>query len=348
MTRFHRSLAIAALVAPAFLGAQGMDMSGAGSSTTVSGYGDVSYKSRRDNARPGFDYGAFDLYIASMLAPKVQFGAELVFERVDGNLSPDLERLFIAYNWRPELKIAVGRFHTPVGYWNTSFHHGAFMQPIIDRPALFEYEDGDGVLPLHSIGTMISGRNIGGAHFGYDISIGAPLRADASVGDTKPIMAAGQLQLEPVPDFVFGASASLVKRAAGSLTQLTGAGATLANDLTQQSAGLFAAHFGAKTEYVVEQQWITHTTDGGASVTTSGGYVYGGLRFDDVIPYAFAQTLKTGAGDVYLAQQDVQQGAIGARWEISAKASWRVEGRYERRLDGTKGFVYGSQFAFAF
>jgi hypothetical protein len=351
MTRTIRVLTVAAVLFPSVVTAQGMDMSSmGGSNTSISGYGDVSYKSRKDNNRPGFDYGIIDLFIASSPMPKLQFGAEVaLYRNRGGELAPDLERAFVKYNWRPELTVAVGRFHTPLGYWNSAFHHGAFMQPIIDRPYLFNYEEEEGILPLHSIGVMVSGRNIGDVHFGYDLSWGSPLSTQGIVPDNKPTLGAVNVQIEPISDFIFGASASLNKRAAGSTTALTTGSGTLAADLEQTSAGVYVAHFGSQTELVIDQQFVQHKTPStGVSVNSHGGYAYGGLRFGDFIPYVFVQNMYVDSRDVFLAAQDRQQYAAGARWELSAKASWRVEGRYERRTDGTTGFTYASQLAFAF
>ncbi|MFQ5479086.1 MAG: hypothetical protein ACE5E4_10765 [Candidatus Binatia bacterium] len=37
----------------------------------------------------------------------------------------------------------IGRFHNPLGYWNTTYHHGTFLQPTIARPDIIQFE-GDG------------------------------------------------------------------------------------------------------------------------------------------------------------------------------------------------------------
>ena len=32
------------------------------------------------------------------------------------------------------LKVSFGRYHTPINYWNTAFHHGQWLQTTISRP----------------------------------------------------------------------------------------------------------------------------------------------------------------------------------------------------------------------
>lgn len=68
----------------------------------------------------------------------------------------EVERL--QFGWRVgDSKAWLGRFHNPIGYWNTQFHHGAYLQRSISRPAIVEYEDDGGVLPMHLTGLLIEG-----------------------------------------------------------------------------------------------------------------------------------------------------------------------------------------------
>jgi hypothetical protein len=60
--------------------------------------------------------------------------------------------------WRiGDSKVWLGRFHNPIGYWNTQYHHGAFLQTSITRPSIVEFEDDGGVLPTHLTGLLIEG-----------------------------------------------------------------------------------------------------------------------------------------------------------------------------------------------
>jgi len=52
-----------------------------------------------------------------------------------------LQRLFQA---------VVVRYHTPVGYWNTAFHHGAWLQTTISRPDMVRF--GGTFIPVHFVG----------------------------------------------------------------------------------------------------------------------------------------------------------------------------------------------------
>lgn len=68
----------------------------------------------------------------------------------------------------------LGRFHNPIGYWNTQFHHGAYLQSSASRPAIVEYEDDDGILPTHLTGLLIEGiKDRDGHGIGYAFALAA-------------------------------------------------------------------------------------------------------------------------------------------------------------------------------
>jgi hypothetical protein len=47
--------------------------------------------------------------------------------------------------------------HTPLGYWNQYYHHGAWFQATATRPEMYLFEDDGGILPVHEIGIEASG-----------------------------------------------------------------------------------------------------------------------------------------------------------------------------------------------
>jgi len=83
---------------------------------------------------------------------------ELVFEHNDrGELSPDLERLQRRYTFG-EAGHRLGRpLHTPLGYWNTAFHHGQQLQTSVLRPQMIDFEDHGGVIPAHTVACGAAG-----------------------------------------------------------------------------------------------------------------------------------------------------------------------------------------------
>ncbi len=85
----------------------------------------------------------------------------------------ELERLQFGIAPTPTDKIWLGRFHTPLSYWNTAYHHGVYLQPSITRPGIAEYEDGGGILPMHTTGLLLDGsRELDQNRWNYEIAAG--------------------------------------------------------------------------------------------------------------------------------------------------------------------------------
>jgi hypothetical protein len=86
----------------------------------------------------------------------------------------DLERLQLGWAARPELTLWLGRFHNPLDYWHTAYHHGAFLQTSISRPGMIAFEEHGGLLPTHLTGLLMDGQ-INGANESawlYNVALG--------------------------------------------------------------------------------------------------------------------------------------------------------------------------------
>ena len=103
-------------------------------SLKISGFGDVNFaKMKRVEGARGFFEGQLTLHMTSELSPRATFFGEISFSpRTDaGTGSPpasgfntEVERMILRFDQSDRLKVSVGRYHTPINYWNTAFHHG--------------------------------------------------------------------------------------------------------------------------------------------------------------------------------------------------------------------------------
>jgi hypothetical protein len=115
--------------------------------------------SSQDETNNQFVLGEVDFFATEELGDNSRAFIEYVFEQTDEGLVTDLERLWISREVGDNLIVAAGRFHTPLGRWNRTYHHGAFMQETISRPFFLDFEDGAaGVLPVHIVGLMALAR----------------------------------------------------------------------------------------------------------------------------------------------------------------------------------------------
>jgi hypothetical protein len=141
-------------------------------SLQIRGFGDADFTSTdRKGTNSGFYLGQLDLHIASALSPKISYFAELTLNAHPNDYTIEVERSFIRYDYDDYFKISFGRFHTPIGYWNTAFHHGAWLETTIDRP--FIVKIGGTFTPLHFVGALAEGHiPSGGLGLQYNVGIG--------------------------------------------------------------------------------------------------------------------------------------------------------------------------------
>ncbi len=143
------------------------------------GFGAVNALVRANSANPdpnngSFEIGQLDFFVAQTLGERLDLLSELVVEGdPSGEFAVDLERFQIGYLLSNLLTIRAGRFHTPLGYWNATFHHGFHLQTSISRPDIINFEDDGGILPVHLIGMMASGyQKLGSIIAEYDVAVG--------------------------------------------------------------------------------------------------------------------------------------------------------------------------------
>ncbi len=148
-------------------------------------FGDVTFvDSDAPGAASSFALGALDFYVTQKINDRMTGFVELVFEGDDEHgFEADLERLWIRYEVSDAFRIAAGRFHTPLGYWNRTYHHGALIQDTVERPFFLEWEHDGGVLPMHVVGLMATGETwIGMGTLRYEVAVGNAQRLSSAAG----------------------------------------------------------------------------------------------------------------------------------------------------------------------
>jgi hypothetical protein len=83
----------------------------------------------------------------------------------------EVERTIIRFDQSDHLKISFGRYHTPVSYWNTQFHHGSWLQTTASRPEMIQF--GGSFIPVHFVGALAEGAfSAGGLNLNYNAGVG--------------------------------------------------------------------------------------------------------------------------------------------------------------------------------
>ena len=124
-----------------------------------------------------FQFGEFDLFLSSKLSKSISFISEIVYGSDHTNQwALDIERLQVGYKPSRYFEISGGRYHTSIGYYNTTFHHGTWFQTATGRPFMYFFEDSGGLLPVHGLGVTTTGLVPGtgrlGLHWVAEISNG--------------------------------------------------------------------------------------------------------------------------------------------------------------------------------
>ena len=67
--------------------------------------------------------------------------------------------------------MSFGRYHTPINWWNTAFHHGQWLQTTISRPEMTQF--GGRFIPVHFVGALVEGNApAAGWNVNYQAGIG--------------------------------------------------------------------------------------------------------------------------------------------------------------------------------
>lgn len=152
-------------------------------------FGDVSFQeSTTQSENASFALGGLDLYATQKLSENTRGFIQLVFEDNSSGTVADLERFWIMRQFSDEFNLSAGRFHTPLGRWNRTYHHGALIQDTISRPFFLDFEDvAAGVLPVHIVGIMLTGDFIRpNDEINYELAIGNGPSIDTSNGGLNP------------------------------------------------------------------------------------------------------------------------------------------------------------------
>jgi hypothetical protein len=150
-------------------------------SLRLAGFSDFNFAATdQPGSKSGFNEGQFVLHISSALSSKVSYFGELsMTARTDAGMgSPsapgfnvEVERSIIRFDQSDKLKISFGRYHTPINYWNTEYHHGSWLQTSESRPEMVQF--GGSFLPVHFIGALAEGAlPAGGLNLNYNAGIG--------------------------------------------------------------------------------------------------------------------------------------------------------------------------------
>ncbi len=153
----------------------------------VMGFGDFNYLVTELDRQEGFRMGQMVGHVIADIDEGFTFFGEVSVTGKDNGYSIEVERALVRYDFTDAFKVSAGRFHTPVGYWNTAFHHGSWLQTSVARPEMIKF--GSRFIPTHFVGLIVEGgfpsSPLG---LGYSVGVGNGRAANiARAGDAGDV-----------------------------------------------------------------------------------------------------------------------------------------------------------------
>jgi hypothetical protein len=298
----------------------------------IRGFGDVTFHGGdRKGDTTSFTLGQLNLFVTSDISERFKLLSEIVFEADSRNaMGVDVERFLLQYSPNDHLNIAVGRYHTAIGYYNTAYHHSTWLQTATGRPFLFRFEDDGGILPIHNVGVSASGLLPSGK---------LQLHYVAEVGNGRASRSPLDEAVQNVVDENNRKSVNFGIFATPDAIRGLQVGFSVYRDLLQPARAprigetIFAAHaviVRPNFEWLNEVLDIRHAPDGTARVfNTPGFYSQVSKRFGSYRPYFRYQYVNGSDSEPVFPDVGRRQGpSAGLRFDASESVALKLQ--YDR------------------
>ncbi len=320
----------------------GLSLSSFSQRTSIRGFMDVfaSYQDKKTS----FGLGEQDLFITSELNDRLTFLGETVFKFSPNSptqFDVSIERVVIKYNITGNHNLLFGKHHTPINYWNDTYHHGRVYFPTIERPLLFSSQ----MIPLHTTGFSLQGHDLGAIKFGYDLMFGNGIGSGEVKDNDKYKSLTVAIHIKPADRLRIGASYYHDNISPGATVH----GTINKWKVNQSLISGSIAYFGNKVELLTESTLAINTTDTTGSQTSIGTYLYAGIKATEkFIPYIRIDNLHYQEEEVFYHNDNTTSFVGGFRYQINYLAVVKLEYQYQQSaMEGNLNKVT-VQFAIGF
>jgi hypothetical protein len=323
-------------------------------SLEIRGFGDVNFSATdQQGTTSGFNLGQLDLHLASALSRKVSYFGEITFNAQPTGYTVEVERNIIRYDYNDYFKLSFGRYHTPIGYWNTAYHHGSWLQTTISRPEMVRF--GGTFIPVHFVGFLAEG-NIpsGGAGLGYNVGVGngrgSIISRPGDAGDNNNNRA-WVANLYSRPARLYGLQMGVSVYRDKITVPVVGGNP---NNFREWISAAHIAYTKESPEFLAEFANVNHRNLLTNLITNNQAYyVQIGYRlpwFEKTLkPYYRFEHTHMSLSEQVLTNQDLVQSILGVRYDITSYASFKGEYRNTKRLPTdprVNGVFFQTDFTF--
>jgi hypothetical protein len=316
---------------------------------TVMGFGDVSYISRDGTDQDGFVIGQAVAHLVASLGNSFSVFGEVSATGKDSEYSIEVERMIVKYDFNDLLKISAGRYHTPIGYWNSAFHHGAWLQTTTSRPEMARF--GSSIVPIHFVGLLAEGKwNRSKLGLSYQAGFGNGRHANiARAGDAGDINGdkAWMFQLKAAPEALRGLNLGI-----GYYTDEVSP--EIDPPVNESTISAYAAWTRESPEVIVEILHSTHdlVSDSSIKGDVNAWYAQFAYRLKDDLnkwkPYARIEHTDVDDSDPLLGGLglDYDASILGVRWDFNTYGALKAEYRNEEYDNAGKENNFRVQVSF--
>ena len=292
--------------------------------TKIRGFVDVGTTFEDDQLN--FEFGEYDLFITSELNDNISFLGETVFRysvNSPTEFDVSVERIVLKYNYKGNHSLLIGKHHTPINYWNDSYHHGRVFFPTIDRPILFSAH----IIPIHTTGLAFEGLNLGKLKFGYNLMIGNGISSEDITDNDKYKSITVGVHVKPVDKLQIGLAYYNDVISEGS--DVHDGHLTAEEDIKQQLLTGTVAYFGSKFEVLAEGTFASSKADVLGKANAFISYLYAGVRVKEKwVPYFRIDNLSYQKDEFYFENNNTTSIITGLRFEINYLAVVKLEYQY--------------------
>jgi hypothetical protein len=297
-----------------------------GRKVAIGAFADLGYGLTKDFKNRDFQIGQLVLH-GTVDLPR-GFG---VFTEVTLNSTPiwetRVERILFSWEYSDAFKVTLGRHHLPVTWWNSTFHHGLWLQTTIRRPLMIGYSDA--FIPNHAVGLMADGLLPVLPALGIRYHLGV-----SGGGDDHKHTAAGAAEKGRLAGTagVFLEPPSLPKLRLGAVAYFDPHRTRNGKQVSETLLGSHVIWSGEHPELIAELVLVNHeSADRATPFRSHAAYVQAAWRlsgsWEAFKPYARWDRMRLDAADPTLltsTSQDLWTG--GLRWDVIDMLALRAEG----------------------
>jgi len=299
-------------------------------------FGDVGYQSGHYYGPTStFELGEFNLLFTARLNDQVSvLGDVLMTSSLDNTIGLDVERLLLSYRPTDYLHASIGRLHTAIGYYNTAFDRGEYFQTAIGRPAMYEFDDQGGFLPMQDIGATLDGKIPSGRanlHYVFEVTNGRdygalvePVQNNSDKNSSKAVNFGLSSKPTHSRDLTLGFSLRHDK-----LSDV------LSQGVSEIIPVAYAVYTGHHYEFLNEAMWVRHALPAGSVHHTPGFYSQISRGFGSFRPYFLYSYVNASLNDpIYGNPAEmpvvgrINGPSVGLRYDFSRFSAAKVQ--YQR------------------